>query len=41
MLYGDDELDYETNVAIVLAVHEFIVKDSEILIVHLIVTDFQ
>ena len=29
LLYGDDDLDYETNVAIVLAVHEFI-KDSEI-----------
>ena len=28
LLYGDDNLDYETNVAIVLAVHEFI-KDSE------------
>ena len=26
--YGDDNLDYETNVVIVLAVHEFI-KDSE------------
>ena len=28
LLYGDDNLDYETNVVIVLAVHEFI-KDSE------------
>ena len=26
--YGDDNLDYETSVVIVLAVHEFI-KDSE------------
>ena len=28
ILYGDDDLDYESNVAIILAVHEFI-KDSE------------
>ena len=28
LLYGDDDLDYESNVAIILAVHEFI-KDSE------------
>ena len=28
LLYGDDNLDYETNVAIALAVHEFI-KNSE------------
>ena len=28
LLYGDDNLDYESNVAIILAVHEFI-KDSE------------
>ena len=28
LLYGDDNLDYETNVVIVLAVHEFI-KDFE------------
>ena len=28
LLYGDDNLDYETNVAIVLAVHN-IIKHSE------------
>ena len=28
LLYGDDDLDYESNVAIILAVHEFI-KVSE------------
>ena len=28
LLYGDDDLDYESNVAIILALHEFI-KDSE------------
>ena len=28
LLYGDDNLDYKTDVAIVLAVNEFI-KDSE------------
>ena len=28
LLYGDDNLNYKTNFAIVLAVHEFI-KDSE------------
>ena len=28
LLYGDDNLDYESNVASILAVHEFI-KDSE------------
>ena len=28
ILYGDDDLDYESNFAIILAVHEFI-KDSE------------
>ena len=28
LLYGDDDLDYESNVAIILAVHEF-TKDSE------------
>ena len=27
-VYGDDNLDYETNVARVLAVHE-VIKDSE------------
>ena len=28
LLYGDDDLDYESNVAIILAVHE-VFKDSE------------
>ena len=28
LLYGDNDLDYESNTAIILAVHEFI-KDSE------------